>query len=168
MEMDKGEFLEIEKYHTEDIDGTILANALRFVFVCPGVDEKELITLQIRDVKNPNGEIASGVMLDRGRSPLSEKAKNLMRKHLDYLYDNGYDLARYAPLFPKGNKLRYSNGKELQRDLKKVVEFLSIQNDYFQRDTINIDRISHRAMDEYYTILGKEHYLFLRDELKST
>jgi len=144
-----------------------LANALLFVFLCPGVGEKELIRLQIRDVKNPNGEIASGVILDKGRAPLSEKAKNFIRKHLSYLYDNEYNQLRNAPLFPKGNKLGYSNGKELQRDLKKVVNFLSIQNDYFQRDTINIDRISHRAMDEYYTILGKEHYLFLRDELKT-
>jgi len=31
MDMDKGEFLEIEKYHTKDIDGNVLANALRFV-----------------------------------------------------------------------------------------------------------------------------------------
>ena len=46
MDIDKGEFLEIEKYHTQDIDGNILANALRFVFVCPGVEEKELIRLQ--------------------------------------------------------------------------------------------------------------------------
>lgn len=167
MDMDKGEFLEIEKYHTKDIDGNVLANALRFVFLCPGVDEKDLIRLQIRDVKNPNGEIASGIILDKGRAPLFEKAKNLMRKHLGYLYDNGYNLARNAPLFPKGNKLGYSNSKELQRDLKKIVDFLSIQNDYFQRDTINIDRISHRVMDEYYTTLGREHYLFLRDELKT-
>ena len=166
MNMDKAELLEIEKYHTEDVDGEILANALRFVSLCPGLGKKELIKLQIRDVKNPNGEIVNGIMLDKGRVPLFENAKTLIRKHLAYLSEKVYNLTRSAPLFPRRNKLGYRNSTELQKDLKNIVNYLAIQNDYFQGDGIDIDRISSWAMDEYYTRLGREHYLFLKDEGK--
>ena len=167
MNMDNGELLEIEKYHTQLIDGNILANALRFVFLCPGIGEKELINLRVRDVKNPNGEIANGVMLEKGRVPLLKKAKKLIKNHLRYLFDNGFNLARNAFLFPRGNKLGYTNQEQLRRDIKKIVDFLTVKNHSFQREDITIASIRHQAIDEYYAMLGREHYLYLNDELKS-
>ena len=47
MPTEKEDILEIEKYHTEDIDGEVLANALRLVSLCPGIGKMELIKLQI-------------------------------------------------------------------------------------------------------------------------
>lgn len=97
---------------TKNIDGPLLANAVRFVYLT-FIKKSELINLEIRNVVGKGGEILNEIKIGRGEIPLSQNAKDHIVKHLRYLKDKGYNTTRAQPLFPPTKRsfaVKYGGG----------------------------------------------------------
>jgi integrase len=119
---------EIEKKASPYFDGKVLATALKLAYFT-GLTRREIISLQIKDVVQTNGEIVSEIKsCERTvqgnvlKLILSDDVKAILREYLVYLKEKKYPLNRNAYLFPQRTpkKLGKYDETKIDRDLQKI------------------------------------------------
>ncbi len=146
---------EIKNYDTSFIDGTVIANMLQFVYLCPCFKEKELIKLRIGDIQYQDGQIAEVTIKDGNGNIVNEDityrggifVKNRIREHVEYLRSKEYSTTADAPLFPGKRSAKYN-----QRTLQRHFETLRKK---FRNDDITIDYERHESILNRYAELKR-------------
>ena len=131
-------FTDVEERSFNLINGKVLLCLLKLAYFC-GLKKRELITLRIKDVQMPNGEILHEIILKNGNIILKEDVRALLQEHIKYLKTSGYRVSPNSLLFPRklirkparGSKKvsdwKY-NGRTLQRDLRRLRQKISSIN----------------------------------------
>jgi hypothetical protein len=136
----------IEQGSTPFIDGNILSVLVMVCFFC-GLKKQELIDLKIRDVINRDGNLLDIITIQKLGVPLTDDAKTILRRHLNYLQNKGYKRLRSSPLFPKKDKGSYTP-KKLQYDLQEFLAPLP--------ENIRLEKIRQSGICRYYDQLRDE------------
>lgn len=136
-------FNHMERFHSRNIDGMVVTNALRLVYHC-GLSKDEVTEVKIGDVRNRSREISDEIQIDNYRIPITH-VKEIIQNHLAHLKDKRYSRAQNKPLFPMKNGSPY--GDQIYRDLDKIESSL---DDEFRGYGIGINIIRHAGICNYY------------------
>jgi len=105
----------LAKVNTLKIDGVVLANIIRTCHEC-GLKKSELIDLSVGDVSG-GGKVNDSMQVGDSTISLSEQAKGIIQRHIDYLKEKRYPRYPSKPLFPTKDNKRYTP-KTLDNHLK--------------------------------------------------
>jgi len=102
---------------TRTIDGIVLSNLVRVCHEC-ALKKGELIALSVGDVAK-GGVVGDVIQIGESEVTLLPQAKQVLQDHIDYLKNNGYRMYPTYPLFPTGDKKRYTD-RNLDNHMKEA------------------------------------------------
>lgn len=150
----------LAKVSTATIDGVVLSNLVRTCYEC-GLKTNELIALSVGDVSK-GGKINDLMDVGDSKIPLSERAKEILQGHIDYLKIKGYPQYSSKPLFPTKSKKRYSQ-KNLGNHLKAAQDPKKTSGSIKSEDPKQESAKGHFTLEKIRQAGICDHY----DELKS-